>query len=80
VVGAKLRSELFEFRTQLPEVVYFSIEDDAERAVRGRHRLLAAGNIENREAPETQKDSCIRVDQMPFIVGTAMFDPRCHAS
>src|SRR5690348_13437651 len=53
VIGDEYGAELFQLRAQFLEVVDLAIEDDAQRAVGRRHRLLAAGEVEKREAAKT---------------------------
>jgi hypothetical protein len=59
---------LLELRAHGGEVVDLSVEDDG--GVRRRHRLVPAGHVDDRQAPEAQAHRA--VDEDPFIVGPAV--------
>ena len=62
--GVRARPEvvpaLLELGPQLLEVVDFAVEDDPDRLVGIGHRLVAAGEIDDRQPPETQADRPVR--------------------
>ena len=76
-VGAKARAARDELVAQLPEVVDLAIEDDGERAVLGRHRLVAQRQVDHREPAEAEAEAARAME--PFLVGAAMREPARHA-
>ena len=50
-------SQLHKFRLQRLEVVDFPVEDDGDSAPLIRHRLVAALNVDDREAPMAEEPS-----------------------
>src|SRR5208282_2322724 len=68
--------EIFEFETQLGKVIDFAVENHADRFLRIRHRLVAALDIDNREAPEAQSNR--PTDVVALVVGTTMDDAARH--
>jgi hypothetical protein len=60
--------------SQLTMVVHFAVEDDPDRSVFIRQRLLAAGAVDDGKPPMGEGDP--RAIEKPFAVGTAM----CNAS
>src|SRR6185437_12114557 len=79
MVGLETHAEFGEFPAQFPEIVDFTVEDDAERSIGGGHRLPAAGEVEDGEPPETQMHAAVGFNQETVIIGTAMDEPRRHA-
>jgi hypothetical protein len=61
-----------ELRAQLGMVIDFAIENDADGTVLVPHWLLAALEIDDGEAAETQKDPLLLVDVESLVVGPAM--------
>jgi hypothetical protein len=69
--GPKPLPEGFELLPELTEVVDLSVEDETERSVIARHRLIPGHEIDDREPPVTEADRSFAVE--PFPVG-----PRCE--
>jgi hypothetical protein len=72
VAGAKDVTELHEFVTELDVVVDLTIEDDPDRSILIPHRLMAAGNINDRQAPVTEMHAKLFINPKAFSVGPAM--------
>jgi hypothetical protein len=63
---------LFQLVTQVGMIVDFAVEDDGISPVRREYWLMAAGNVDDAEAPHSKAE--IAVDEIPAIVGTSMDD------
>jgi len=66
-----------ELRDQRLEVVDLAVEDHDDRAVLVVERLLAGGEVDDREAPVAEADA--RLDVQPAAVGTAVVLRLVHA-
>src|SRR5262249_26471313 len=53
-VGAKLVAVAQQFALEFGEIVNLAVEDDPDRAFAIRHRLMAAGKIDDGETPEAE--------------------------
>src|ERR1035438_4107403 len=65
-----------EFGAKLREIIDFAVIDDPRAAVFVEHRLVAAGKVDDREAPHAQAGSIL--DEDAFIVRAAVDDPVAH--
>src|SRR5690606_28800661 len=68
----------FQFTPDVPEVVDLSVEYDGQGAVRGRHRLGAAGVVEDRQASVAQVHAPGRIDHATVCIRPAVGDAVCH--
>ena len=50
-MGAELVTQALQLARQFAEVVDFTVVDHAQLAIGTEHRLLAAGQVDNRQAP-----------------------------
>src|SRR5688572_9880579 len=75
-VGLEDVAGAFEVAAQLPVVVDLAVEDDPDRAVLVRDRLLAAFEIDDAEAPHAERDAFADVDA--FLIGAAVHDGPAH--
>src|SRR5690348_3077065 len=60
-------------------VVDLAVENDRQRTVRRRHRLLSAGDVEDGEAAETQVHAAIGFDQERLVIRPTVRDACGHA-
>ena len=60
MIGPKVVSLQLEFVAKLAVIVDLAVEDHPDAAILVRHRLCAAGKIENRQPAETKCDVAIR--------------------
>ncbi len=74
--GLEAVTALLELRAQLLEVVDFAVEDDPHRLFPVGHRLVTAGEIDDRQATETQSEAARH--QIPFVVRPAVRDGAGH--
>ena len=65
-----------EPRTKLAEVVDLAVEDRTDRAVLAHDRLMAAFDVDDREAPDPERGA--RPDPPASLIGAAMDDRRRH--
>ena len=65
-----------EVAAQLAMVVDLAVENDPRRAVLVPHRLVAAREIDDRQAPHGEAD--LAHDHLALVVGTAVGDRRVH--
>src|SRR5215813_9509106 len=65
-----------ELVSQLTEVVDLAVENDPDHLLGIRHRLMAAGEIDDREAPEPEAERA--GEEVPFVIGPAVRDRPCH--
>ena len=75
VIEVLLRQNLrpgVELRAQLGGVEDLAVERDHERAVPARHRLVAAGEVEDREPAAGEADRELRVVEDAALVGAAV--------
>ena len=75
-VGAKDVAALLELGAQLLEVVDFAVEDDPDRLVGIGHRLMAAGEIDDRQPPEAEADRTLH--EVALVIRAAMGDRISH--
>ncbi len=59
-----------QFRHQVGEIVDLAIEDNGKRPVHGLHRLDAARQVDEGQAPVAQRDTRLHMDAL--AIGTAM--------
>src|SRR5205085_1227890 len=80
-LGIRARVELvaarFEVALQFLVVVYLAVEDDADARVAARHRLVAAGEVDDRESPHADGGAAQHLG--PLLVRPAVLDPPAHA-
>lgn len=69
-MGAKAVAERFEFGHQFLEVVDFAVEHDHDRAILIEQRLLAGGQINDRQPAVAQPHSLFQVQSA--LVGATM--------
>ena len=62
-VGARPEdvSSLFEFRTQFLEVINLAVQDDPYLLLRVGHRLVPAGQIDNRQPPKAEPNRAVKI-------------------
>jgi hypothetical protein len=75
--GAEDMAAAGKFHHQRLEIVDFAVEDDAHRVVFVEQRLVAAGDIDDRQAAMPEPDA--RRGEEPVAVGPAMRDRIGHA-
>ena len=75
-VRAEAMPPRLEPRAQLAEVVDLAVEDGADRAVLVRDRLMAALDVDDREAADPERGA--RPDPPASLIGAAMDDRRRH--
>src|ERR1700736_2230302 len=61
-----------EFNTELRMIVYFAVIGDHQLLIESGHRLRTSGNIENRQASMSEKDSGILIDPRALAIRTTM--------
>src|SRR5687768_16266306 len=66
----------FEAAAKLPIVIDLAVVDDPFRLVRVVDRLLAAGEIDDREPAHRKADAAIQIEAI--FVGTSMLDGEVH--
>src|SRR5216683_289008 len=65
-----------QLRSKLGVVVDLPVEDDPQRAVLIADRLVAAGEVDDRQPPATERDAL--ANARSFVVGPSMRDARAH--
>src|SRR5262249_18001985 len=66
----------FQFLFELWEVVDLAVEDDPDGAFRVGHRLMPAGQVDDRQTAEAEPERPIEV--IPVVIGAAMHDAGRH--
>src|SRR5262249_10914898 len=79
VAGAEYMTELKELPAQLDVVVNLAVEDYPDRSILVPHRLTAAGDVDDGEAPVAEMYAKLIVDPSPFSVRPAMGKLLGHA-
>ena len=75
--GAEAVAQRFEFRHQLLEVVDLAVEHHRDAAVLVEHRLLAAGDVDDRQTPVAQRQP--RLEVVAALIRAAMVLGVVHA-
>ena len=75
-LGAEAMAAGLELAAELAMVVDLAVEDDPDRAVFVGHRLLAAGPVDDRQAPVTEARP--RGVKVAAAIGSAMVQPVGH--
>ena len=78
MVGAHAVAGGNQFRTQFGIVIDFAVEQDTNRKILVPHRLMAAGDIDDREAAEAEMKRVLGLDVEAVVVGAAMRDRVRH--
>ena len=79
-IGYELATELLELGSKLCVVVDLAVEDHDEIAIRGRHRLLTAGVIDDREPAMAKVDSAAGIARTALGIRAAVRDGLDHAA
>jgi hypothetical protein len=74
----KNMTELNEFLAQLGVVVYLSVKDHSDCSILVPHRLMAAGNVNDGQAPMAEMDPKLLINPKAFSVRPAMGEPLRH--
>src|SRR5208282_89272 len=74
--GVETVAALLQFRTKLGEVINLAVEYDPGTAVFVEYGLVAAGKIDDAEAPHAKPRAIGHVQ--PFVIGTAIDDLLAH--
>jgi hypothetical protein len=77
-VGVKLVAEFFQLSSELPIIVDFAIEDDPGGAIPIVNWLLAALDINNRQAAHTQAHWSTKIEAI--VIWPAVAYSRGHAA
>ena len=75
-VGAEGMAARLQLAPQRGEVVDLAVEHARELAVGGAHRLRAAGDVDDRQAPEAERERPVAV--VAFVVRTAVLKTSGH--
>src|SRR5215510_14727688 len=75
-MGAELMPAGQEFFAQFEEVIYFTVEHYPDCAVLIGDRLVAGGEIDDRESPHSQRD--IGYEVGTFVVGASVKELSGH--
>src|SRR5208337_3141769 len=75
-VGVEAMAAAFEFGAEFGKVVNFAVEDDPGAAVFVEDRLMAAGEINDAEAPHPKSRAVL--DEDALVVRTAVDDLVAH--
>jgi hypothetical protein len=70
----------FQLATQLAMVVDLAVEDHDNRPVLVRDRLISCDEVDDREAPDTERDSRVVVEVLTALIGPAMPQQVARAS
>ena len=70
------RESGFESLSQFPVVVDLTVERDPRRSISVRHRLVAVGEIDDAQSPESQSQGAFDMD--PLFIRTPVMDPSGH--
>src|SRR6267378_4541117 len=65
-----------ELASEFQKVVDLAVEDDPHRLFLVGHGLVAAGQVDNGEAPETEPERA--GEQVPFIIGASVGNGPSH--
>ena len=80
VIAAKDMPARLKVLSQLGVIVDFAVEDDADLPVLVPHRLVAACDIEDREALMPEEDAQRLIDKEPFSIRAAMGEHVHHGA
>src|SRR6185312_5053835 len=69
MMRGKAMAAMHQLLTQLPVIVEFAVEDDPDLAVLVPHRLVAAGEIDDRQPPMPEEDTPHLVDMKAVAIG-----------
>ncbi len=73
---AEVVAGFFEPLAQLLEIINFAVQNYPDRAVFIRHRLVAAGNVDDAEAPHAERHAAAVIKAI--VIGAAMRDDAAH--
>jgi hypothetical protein len=76
-VGVKLVPTGFKFRTQLREIIDFTVEDQPRSLILVVDWLVACGKIDDAQSTHAQSRAIANIDS--FVVGPSMDDRLAHA-
>src|ERR1035438_1598715 len=66
----------FQIWSQFLKVVNLAVEDNPDRFVFVKYRLMAAGQIDNAQPPHAQAHASLH--ENAFVIRTAMYDGLAH--
>src|SRR5690606_21441909 len=78
MVGGEALAALLEHLPERRSVVDLAVENEDEAAVRRRHRLPPAGDVDDREPPHPEREKRVPVAPDALAVGAAMSDGLVH--
>ena len=75
-IGGETVPAGLQIRSELPIIVDLAVEDDPDRPILVRNRLMAAGDVDDAEPAHPEAHGAVHVDA--FVVGTPVNDGLTH--